>query len=95
MRPVRVGLLWRNEWDPLKAGTDVAESCRLHGVFAAFQDLGVVAEPVIYADDWNEPLRESCRLHVLRGWSHVKHIESFAGKIGCTPETPRSWVRRA
>ncbi len=27
-----------------------------------------------------EPLRESCRLHVLRGWSHVKHIEEvFAG----------------
>jgi hypothetical protein len=27
-----------------------------------------------------EPLRESCRLHALRGWSHVKHIEEvFAG----------------
>jgi hypothetical protein len=23
----------------------------------------------------NEPLRESCRLQPLRGWSHVKHIE--------------------
>ena len=22
-----------------------------------------------------EPLRESCRLQSLRGWSHVKHIE--------------------
>ena len=27
-----------------------------------------------------EPLRESCRLQSLRGWSHVKHFEEvFAG----------------
>jgi transposase len=72
----------------------------------------------------SEPLRASCRLQSLRGWSHVKHIEevfaevreravqlvfdhqrehesqwaaivSVAAKIGCTPETLPSWVRRA
>ena len=41
----RVGLLWRQEWDAGDGGY------RLHGVFAAFAELGVEAEPVIYADD--------------------------------------------
>jgi hypothetical protein len=27
-----------------------------------------------------EPLRESCRLHALRGWSHVKHIEEVCAR---------------
>lgn len=32
------------------------------------------------AADEGEPLRESCRLQPLRGWSHVKYIEEvFAG----------------
>ena len=47
----RVGLLWRQEWDPPRVDGPVRESCRLHGVFASFADLGVEAEPVIYADD--------------------------------------------
>jgi len=47
----KVGLLWRAEWDPPQPGSVVAESCRLHGVFAAFGALGVPAEPVVYADD--------------------------------------------
>ena len=37
----KVGLLWRAEWDPPRPGSSVAESCRLHGVFAAFAALGV------------------------------------------------------
>jgi hypothetical protein len=47
----KVGLLWRNEWDPPRDGTSIVDSCRLHGVFAAFKDLGVAAVPVIYADE--------------------------------------------
>ena len=30
---------------------DVRETCRLHGMFAAFRELGVEAEPVVYSDD--------------------------------------------
>jgi hypothetical protein len=40
---MRIGLLWRREWDP--AGE------KLHGVFDAFAGLGVAAEPVVYSDD--------------------------------------------
>jgi hypothetical protein len=58
-RPPRVGLLWRNEWDPPKSGTRPAESCKLRGVFEAFERLGVVAEPVIYADEWIAEVRET------------------------------------
>jgi len=54
----KVGLLWRREWDPPKPDAPVAESCRLHGVFAAFRGLGIVAEPVIYADDWIDEIRK-------------------------------------
>lgn len=47
---LRVGLLWRAEWDPV----DDPKTCRLHGVFAAFGELGTVAEPVVYSDDRRE-----------------------------------------
>ena len=57
-RPPRVGLLWRNEWDPPETDTVVAENCKLRGVFAAFRDLGVVAEPAVYTDKWTAELRE-------------------------------------
>jgi hypothetical protein len=53
----RVGLLWRNEWDPPKGAARVVETCRLRGVFEAFRSLGVVAEPVIYADEWIAEVR--------------------------------------
>ncbi len=53
---MRVGLLWRAEWDPPKA--DVRETCRLHGVFAAFAALVIEAEPVVYADDRVNAVRE-------------------------------------
>jgi hypothetical protein len=49
----RVGLLWRNEWDPVE---DPAAS-KLHGVFAAFAELGADAEPVVYSDDAVERVR--------------------------------------
>jgi Domain of unknown function (DUF6815) len=55
---VRVGLLWRAEWDPVQQGAPVAESCRLHGMFAALRDLGVEAEPVVYSDDDVDAVRE-------------------------------------
>ena len=53
----KVGLLWRAEWDPPRPGSSVAESCRLNGVFAAFDALGVRAEPVVYADDRVDAVR--------------------------------------
>lgn len=55
--PVKVGLLWRQEWDP--PGVDGVDPtvCRLHGVFAAFAELGVAAVPVVYSDDTVEKVR--------------------------------------
>jgi len=49
----RVGLLWRLEWDPV----DDPQTCKLHGVFAAFAELGVAAEPVVYLDESVEAVR--------------------------------------
>src|SRR5690242_11060124 len=44
-RQMRVGLLWRREWDPPDGeGPNVAE-CKLRGVFAAFSAINVEAEP--------------------------------------------------
>ena len=43
---MRVGLLWRREWD-----TPSAEAPKLRGVFDAFAELGVDAEAVVYSDD--------------------------------------------
>src|SRR3954471_15217382 len=54
---MRVGLLWRAEWDPPGDG-EIRETCRLHGVFAAFAACGVTAEPVVYADDRTDAVRE-------------------------------------
>ncbi len=53
-----VGLLWRREWDLPDGDAPIAESCRLRGVFSAFQGLGVRAEPVIYADERIAEVRE-------------------------------------
>jgi hypothetical protein len=36
----------------------IVETCRLRGVFAAFAELGVAAEAVVYADDEAEAVRE-------------------------------------
>jgi hypothetical protein len=54
---VRVGLLWRAEWDAPSADAPIAETCRLKDVFAAFAELGVEAEPVIYTDTKVESVR--------------------------------------
>jgi hypothetical protein len=54
----RVGLLWRQEWDPPQPDGTVRAACRLRGVFAAFADLGVEAEPVIYSDDRVDDVRD-------------------------------------
>ena len=50
---MRVGLLWRREWDPPSA-----EPPKLHGVFAAFSALGVEAEAVVYSDDAVDAVRD-------------------------------------
>jgi glutathione synthase/RimK-type ligase-like ATP-grasp enzyme len=55
---VRVGLLWRAEWDPPQAGVPIVENCRLCSVFAAFAAVGVAAEPVVYSDEKTETIRE-------------------------------------
>jgi hypothetical protein len=56
--PPRVGLLWRREWDPPGENGPNVETCRLHGVFAAFSELGVEAEPVVYSDESVDSVRE-------------------------------------
>jgi hypothetical protein len=71
----RVGLLWRQEWDPPRPDAPVRESCRLRGVFAAFADLGVDAESVVYADDRVDEVREQLlRLDGVLVW--VNPIEA-------------------
>jgi len=55
---LKVGLLWRAEWDPPGPTGVVRDACKLHGVFAAFTQLGVDAEPVVYADTMVESVRE-------------------------------------
>jgi hypothetical protein len=49
----QIGLLWRREWDPPSA-----EPPKLHGVFAAFAELGVEAKAVVYSDDEVDAVRE-------------------------------------
>ena len=51
---MKVGLLWRAEWDPSTDGN----ACKLQGVFAAFAELGVQAEPVVYSDETVESVRD-------------------------------------
>ena len=53
MNEPRIGLLWRREWDPPSA-----DPPKLHGVFAAFADLGVEAAPVVYSDDDVDTVRK-------------------------------------
>lgn len=53
---MRVGLLWRREWDPPSA-----DPPKLHGVFAAFGELGVAAEAVVYDDDAVDDVRRRLR----------------------------------
>lgn len=62
---MRVGLLWRAEWDSPRRGAALMTTCRLRGVFAAFADLGVAAEAVIYSDEAVDEVRE--RLLALDG----------------------------
>jgi len=53
---MKIGLLWRAEWDPYDPGSPVA-GARLHGMFEVLADLGVEAEPVVYADDRVDAVR--------------------------------------
>jgi hypothetical protein len=55
---VTVGLLWRAEWDPPDPAAPLVETCKLRGVFAAFEGLGFHAEPVVYSDDAVDAVRE-------------------------------------
>ena len=54
----RIGLLWRQEWDPPRPDEPVRDAYRLRGVFAAFAGFGVGAEPVVYSDDRVDEVRE-------------------------------------
>ena len=54
---MKVGLLWRVEWDRPGEGR-ITETCKLRGVFAAFRELGVDAQPVVYSDSTVEKVRE-------------------------------------
>ena len=53
----KVGLLWRQEWDPPQPGASGWDTYRLRGVFDAFADLEVEAEAVIYGDDRLDEVR--------------------------------------
>ena len=57
-RVVRVGLLWRAEWDPPAADGAIREASRLHAMFAAFETLAVTAEPVVYSDESVDVVRD-------------------------------------
>lgn len=57
---MRVGLLWRAEWDPPGANP-IVRTCKLRGVFSAFERLGVSAEPVVYSDDAVDRIRAHLR----------------------------------
>jgi hypothetical protein len=48
---LRVGLLWRAEWDPVHTGGPNIDGCKLRGVFSAFAALGVNAKPVVFSDE--------------------------------------------
>ena len=54
---MKVGLLWRAEWDPAAPGSSIVATCKLRDVFAAFAAEGVAAEPVIYSDDAADAVR--------------------------------------
>jgi hypothetical protein len=55
---VRIGVLWRVEWDPVDGSHGIVETCKLHGMFAAFAELGIAAEPVVYSDDSVDVVRD-------------------------------------
>ncbi|MDE3192017.1 MAG: Cj0069 family protein [Acidobacteriota bacterium] len=57
MHRLKVGLLWRAEWDRPPPDAPIVEACRLREVFAAFSACGVPADPVIYSDDRIEEVR--------------------------------------
>ena len=68
----------------------VRETCRLHGVFAAFAALGVEAEPVVYSDDSVDAVREQLLgLDGVLVW--VNPIEQGldrSGSIRCCARSP-------
>ena len=55
---MRVGLLWRVEWDPPQPDVSITESCKLREMFRAFAALGVDAVPVVYSDDTVDAIRD-------------------------------------
>ena len=55
---MRVGLLWRVEWDALDAHVSVTASCKLREMFRAFASLGVDSVPVMYSDQTVDAVRD-------------------------------------
>jgi hypothetical protein len=81
---MRVGLLWRREWDPPGEGGVDVTACKLHGVFGAFLELGVDVEPVVYSDDEVEAVREQLlRLDGVLVW--VNPIEKGLDRSRLNP----------
>jgi hypothetical protein len=54
---MRVGILWRAEWDPATTGASTTDNCKLRGMFDALSTLGVEGEPVVYSDDAVDAVR--------------------------------------
>jgi hypothetical protein len=55
---LRIGILWRAEWDPPSPTASLTDARKLRGVFDAFSELGVAAEPVIYSDESVDAVRD-------------------------------------
>jgi hypothetical protein len=55
---VKIGILWRAEWDPVLEDRPIPENSKLHRVFEALAALGVDTEPVVYSDERVEQVRE-------------------------------------
>jgi hypothetical protein len=59
----RIGVLWPG--DPRAVVQITPEGCRLHRVFDALRDAGAAPEPVVYADEVADEIRD--RLRALDG----------------------------
>jgi hypothetical protein len=66
-QPFRVSLLWSGDRETRR--TVVPGDTRLAGMFAALHDVGIAAEPAIYADEWvDEVRRQILRLDGVLVW---------------------------
>jgi hypothetical protein len=86
---MRIGLLWRREWDPAAA----APESKLRGVFAAFAAEGVTAEPVIYTDETADAV--AAQLRVLDGvlvWVNPIEAGKDRSRLDAVLRATPAWV---